>query len=149
MAVNNKQLMAMRKLGYSDADIQQMLADDKRIDRGEVLEWDLSPEEHKKAMKYANVQEKTPKKAEKPAESGEKSAKKCGTAYNFDTSTKKRKENPTKEGLITKIFHFLCEMSEFSVENVEILNKERKILFRIGEDWYSFTLTKHRTRPTS
>lgn len=146
MAVSNKQLMAMRKLGYSDEDIQQMLADDKRIDKGEILDWDLSPEEHKKAMKYANVTEKNPKKT---AESAEKGAKKGGTAYNFDTSTKKRKENPTKEGLITKIYNFLREMSEFSVENVEILNKERKILFKIGEDWYSFTLTKHRTKPTS
>ena len=76
----------------------------------------------------------------KPEKSGE-------TAYNFDNSGKKRKENPTKEGIITKIFNFLCGLSEFSIENVEILNKERKILFRIGEDWYSFTLTKHRTKP--
>lgn len=146
MAVSNKQLTAMRKLGYSDADIQQMLADDKRIDRGEVLEWDLSPEEHKKAMKYANSDEK---KRKTPEKTEEKTKKNGITAYNFDTSTKKRKENPTKEGIITKIYHFLCEMSEFSVENVEILNKERKVLFRIGEDWYSFTLTKHRTKPTS
>ena len=63
MAVSNKQLTAMRKAGYSDEEIQQMLADDKRVDRGEVLEWDMSTEEHKKAMKYANVTDKTPKKS--------------------------------------------------------------------------------------
>ena len=88
MAVNNKQLTAMRKLGYTDAQIQEMLADKRRIDRGEILEWDLPPEEHKKAMKYANSDEKK----KKSAEIDEKSAKKGKTAYNFDTSGKKRKE---------------------------------------------------------
>ena len=116
MAID-KRIEACRKLGMSDEEIQQMLDEDNRIDRGEVMDWDLSEEEHKKAMKYANSDEK------------------------------KRKENPTKEGIISKIFTFLCGLSEFSVENVEILNKERKVMFKIGEDWYSFTLTKHRTKP--
>lgn len=139
----------MKTLRCSKEEAEAIMAEDKQIDRGEILEWDLSPEEHKKAMKYANVQEKNTKKSEKPAETAEKSAKKGGTAYNFDTSGKKRKENPTKEGIISKFYHFLCEMSEFSIENVEILNKERKVMFKIGEDWYSITLTKHRTKPTS
>ena len=129
MAVD-KRIEACRKLGMSEEEIKAMLDEDKRIDRGEVMDWDLSPEEHKKAMKYANSDEK---KRQKPAES--------------DNTGKKRKENPTKEGIISKIFTFLCGLSEFSIENVEILNKERKILFKIGEDWYSFTLTKHRTKP--
>ena len=129
MAVD-KRIEACRKLGMSEEEIREMLEEDKRIDRGEVMDWDLSEEEHKNAMKYANSDENTRKK---PAES--------------DNTGKKRKENPTKEGIISKIFTFLCGLSEFSVENVEILNKERKILFRIDEDWYSFTLTKHRTKP--
>lgn len=137
MAVNNKQLMAMKKLGYTDEQIQQMLMDDKRIDRGEVLEWDLSPEEHKKAMKYANSQEKTKKK---PAES----EKKSGTAYNFDTSTKKRKENPTKSNIISAIFQFLTEISTLCPENVEITNKERQIAFTIGENAFELTLVQKR-----
>lgn len=137
MAVSNKQLMAMRKLGYTDAQIQQMLADDKAIDRGEVFDWDLPPEEHKKAMKYANVQEKTPKKEEKPAKKG-------GTAYNFDTSTKKRKENPTKANIISAIFQFLTEMSALCPENVEITNKERQIAFQIGENAFELTLVQKR-----
>lgn len=139
--VSNKQLMAMRKLGYSDADIQQMLADDKRIDRGEVLEWDLSPEEHKKAMKYANSQEKTKKTAEKPAESAKNGGK---TAYNFDTSTKKRKENPTKAGIIAAIAKFLAEYSILCPENVEITNKERQIAFTIGDNAFELTLVQKR-----
>lgn len=129
MAVD-KRIEACRKLGMSEEEIREMLDEDKRIDRGEVMDWDLSEEEHKKAMKYANSDEK---KRQKSAES--------------DNTGKKRKENPTKEGIISKIFTFLCGLSEFSVENVEILNKERKVMFKIGEDWYSFTLTKHRTKP--
>lgn len=137
MAVNNKQLMAMKKLGYTDEQIQQMLTDDKRIDRGEVLEWDLSPEEHKRAMKYANSQEKIKKT---PAES----AKKGGTAYNFDTSTKKRKENPTKSNIISAIFQFLTEISTLCPENVEITNKERQISFECAGNTYELTLVQKR-----
>lgn len=141
MAISNKQLTAMRKLGYTDAQIQQMLADDKRIDRGEILEWDLSAEEHKKAMKYANVTEKTPKKSEKPTENGKKST---GTAYNFDTSTKKRKENPTKGNFIALLATILAKTAEFGAENVEITNKERQIAFTIGENAYELTLVQKR-----
>ena len=60
--------MAMKKAGMTDAEIQQVLLDDKAVDRGQVMEWDLSPEEHKKAMKYANSDEKK----KKTAENGEK-----------------------------------------------------------------------------
>ena len=71
MAVSNKQLMAMKKAGMTDAEIQQVLLDDKAVDRGQIMEWDLPPEEHKKAMKYANSDEKK----KKTAENGEKRAK--------------------------------------------------------------------------
>ena len=137
MAVSNKQLTAMRKLGYTDEQIQQMLADDKRVDRGEILDWDLSAEEHKKAMKYANSTEKT-KKTE------EKSKKNSPTAYNFDTSTKKRKENPTKANIIALLATILCENDDFSAENVDITNKERQIAFSVGENAFELTLVQKR-----
>lgn len=144
MAVSNKQLMAFRKLGYSDAEIQQMLMDDKAVDRGEHMEWDLTPEEHKKAMKYANSTEKTKKKAEKPADSAEKGTKKGGTAYNFDTSTKKKKENPTKANIIALLATILTENGDFSAENVEITNKERQIAFTVGDNSFELTLVQKR-----
>ena len=137
MAVSNKQLTAMRKAGYTDEEIQQMLADDKRVDRGEILEWDMSAEEHKKAMKYANVTEKKPK-------TEEKTDKKGGTAYNFDTSQRKRKENPTKAGIIAEIATFLLHNAGFAPENVEITNKERQIAFQIGENSFELTLVQKR-----
>ena len=140
MAISNKQLMAMKKLGYSDEEIQQMLADDKAVDRGESMEWDLTPEEHKKAMKYANSTEKKVK----PAEKAEKSAKKGATAYNFDTSTKKKKENPTKANIIALLATILTENGDFSAENVEITNKERQIAFVVGENAFELTLVQKR-----
>lgn len=133
----DKQLTAMRKLGYTEEQIQQMLMDDKRIDRGEILEWDLSPEEHKKAIKYANSDEKKKKTAEK-------SVKKGGTAYNFDTSTKKRKENPTKANIIALLATILTENGDFCAENVEITNKERQIAFVVGENAFELTLVQKR-----
>lgn len=137
MAVSNKQLTAMRKLGYSDEDIQQMLADDKRVDRGEILEWDMSTEEHKKAMKFANVTDKKPKPEEN-------APKKGATAYNFDTSTKKRKENPTKANIIAELATFLLQNATFEPENVEIANKERQITFKIGDTAFDLTLIQKR-----
>ena len=133
----DKQLTAMRKLGYTEEQIQQMLADDKRIDRGEILEWDLSPEEHKKAIKYANSDEKKKKTEEKPTKKG-------GTAYNFDTTTKKRKENPTKANIIALLATILTENGDFCAENVEITNKERQIAFVVGENAFELTLVQKR-----
>ena len=125
----DKRLEAAMKLGMSREDAEAMLAEDKRIDRGEVMEWDLPPEEHKKAMKYANSDEKK---------------KKAPTAYNFDTSKKKRKENPTKAGIIAELAKFLAENSEFATENVEIPNKERMISFKIGDNAFELTLVQKR-----
>ena len=137
MAVSNKQLTAMRKAGYTDEEIQQMLADDKRVDRGEILEWDMSTEEHKKAMKFANVTDKKPK-------TEENAPKKGATAYNFDTSTKKRKENPTKANIIAELATFLLQNATFEPENVEIANKERQITFKIGDTAFDLTLIQKR-----
>ena len=137
MAVTNKQLMAMKKLGYSDAEIQQMLADDKAVDRGQSMEWDLSPEEHKKAMKYANSDEKK----KKTADSGEKKGK---TTYNLDATGKKKKENPTKANIIALLATILTENSDFCAENVEITNKERQIAFVVGDNAFELTLVQKR-----
>lgn len=137
MAVDNKQLMAMKKLGYSDAEIQQMLLDDKLIDRGQIMEWDLPPEEHKKAMKYANSEEKK----KKIAENGEKKGK---TAYNLDATGKKKKENPTKANIIALLATILTENGDFCAENVEITNKERQIAFVVGENAFELTLVQKR-----
>ena len=137
MAVSNKQLMAMKKAGMTDEEIQQVLLDDKAVDRGQIMEWDLPPEEHKKAMKYANSDEKK----KKTVENGEKKGK---TAYNLDATGKKKKENPTKANIIALLATILTENGDFSAENVEITNKERQIAFTVGENAFELTLVQKR-----
>ena len=137
MAISNKQLMAMKKAGMTDAEIQQVLLDDKAVDRGQIMEWDLSPEEHKKAMKYANSDEKK----KKTADSGEKKSK---TTYNLDATGKKKKENPTKANIVALLATILTENCDFSAENVEITNKERQIAFTVGENAFELTLVQKR-----
>ena len=100
---------------------------DKSIDRGERMDFDLPIEKEKEAKKMANVTER-----------------KRPTVYNFDTSNKKRKENPTKSGIISEIAKFLQEQSENAVEAVNITNPERQIAFTIGENSYELTLVQKR-----
>ena len=107
----------------------EIFLSDKAIDRGERMPFDLDPETEKMAKKMANVQERK---------------RKAPTVYNFDTSTKKRKENPTKSGIIAEIAKFLQENSENACENVIITNAERQISFTIGENTYEFTLVQKR-----
>ena len=134
----------MRKLNYSDAQIEEMLEDDKATDKGVIHEWDLSPEEHKKAMKYANVDEH--KKPAKPAEPTTATERKAPTVYNWNTEGKKRAENVTKVELIAVLAQFLTENPNLGCENVEIVNKQGKISFNVGEDSFSFSLTQHRKK---
>ena len=88
-------------------------------------------------MKYANSDEKKKK-------TPEKTAKKGGTAYNFDTTGKKRKENPTKANIIALLATILTENGDFCAENVQITNKERQIAFTVGENAFELTLVQKR-----
>lgn len=65
----------MRSLKCSRAEAEEILAEDKKIDRGEAVDFDLSAEEHKRAMKNANTGTREPK-GEKTAKSREKTRKK-------------------------------------------------------------------------
>lgn len=110
----------MRNLKCSREEAEQILADDKAIDRGERMEFDLSPEAEKQAKKYANT----------------------GTRQtNGQKTERKRKENPTKATVIAEIAQFLTENG---YDSIEILNKERQIAFKIGENAYELTLVQKR-----
>jgi hypothetical protein len=110
----------MKNLKCSKAEAEQILADDKRIDRGERVEFDLDPEAEKRAKKYANTGTRTAK---------------------TEKTARKPKENPTKEGVIAEIADFLTENG---YNSVEITNKTRQIAFKIGEDAYELTLIAKR-----
>lgn len=122
---NDKRVIAMRKMGYSDFQIEEILEDDKAVDRGEIMPWDLSAEEHKKAMKQANTDEH-----KKP------------TVYKFEK--RERKANMPKQEIINGIFEFLTKNCAFCPENVAILNKERQISFDYAGEKFEITLTQKR-----
>ena len=112
----------MKVLGLTEEEALQVIADDKAIDRGERMSFDLDKETEKQAKKYANV----------------------GTRKTTEKVAKNRKENPTNATVITEIFKFLNENAEISAENVVILNKERQISFKIGDNSFELTLTQKR-----
>lgn len=139
MAIEKKETQKeriMRILRKTPEEADAILAADKDVDRGIQQEWDLSPEEHKKAMKYANVTDRKDPKPEK-AEGG----KKAPTVFNFDTTKRERKANPTKGGIIEALHQFLTESG---YEGVEITNKERQIKFKVGENDFELTLVQKR-----
>ena len=116
----------VRVLGVTEAEADEILACDKKIERGkERMDFDLDPETEKMAKKFANAGER-----KKP--------------IMFDGKARQRKENPTKSGIITELATFLTENSEFATENVEITNKERQIAFKIGGETFELTLVQKR-----
>lgn len=114
-----EQEKAMRKLGLTDAEIAELLAFDKQVDRMKDSEVnaDLTAEQQK-AVKKARQADRAP------------------TAYKF--SKRERKADNEKAEIIAKI-------AEIFGNSAEIVNKEREISLKIGENDYSITLTKHRS----
>ena len=114
----------MKALDIPEAEAIQLVIDDKSVDRGEKL-FELSAEQKKVAKKYAGT------------------GTKKRTVYKFDT-TKKKKENPVKQKIITEIERFLNENSKICAENVQIINAERQIFFQIDSNDYELTLVQKR-----
>ena len=50
---NDEQIFAMRRLGMTEEEIEDILRCDKEIDRGKRMDFDLDPETEKMAKKYA------------------------------------------------------------------------------------------------
>ena len=110
----------MNGLKCSREEAEQILADDKAIDRGERMSFDLDKETEKQAKKWANT----------------------GTRQtNGEKTERKRKENPTKATIIAEIANFLTENG---YEMVEITDKERQIALKVGENAFELTLVQKR-----
>lgn len=120
----NQMERIMRILSCNEQEAKQIMADDKAIDRGERMPWDLTPEQEKAAKKYANATEH--KKSENAA-------------------PRVRKENPTKAAAITAIAKCL---EECGYETVTITNPERVISFAFGGDNYEVVLQQKRKPKT-
>lgn len=127
----------MAILNVSRAEAEEIVAEDERIDR--LTMGELKEECGEEA--WAVMKEMTStgeRKTAKTAENQPKTGKKAPTNFKFDTKPKKKDDE--KEDFIAK----LAEMLGNVVENVEIANPNREICFKIGENEYSLTLTKHR-----
>lgn len=98
---------------------------DMSLKDGVKAEHDLSQAQQEIARKFAHT-----------------GTRKAPTAFKF--TKRERKPNATKGGIIEELSRFLAENSDFSVENVEIVNKERQIAFTIGGDKFELTLVQKR-----
>lgn len=112
--------MKIYKISYDEA--KQLVEDDIKVDKGEPLEWDLTPEQKK-------VQ---------------KQALKTGTRQVKEKVKRERKENPTKKNIICEIAELLNKGDVYS--NVEITNSERQIAFTVGESKFELTLVQKRDK---
>ena len=115
--------LIMQNLGLTSEEADQLLADDKAIDKGEKMPFDLTAEQQKVAKTFTVSTTKT---------------KKAPTVYKFE---RKKTENVPKAEIIAKIEQLLTENG---YENVKILNKERQIAFTNGENDFEITLTQKR-----
>ncbi len=112
-------------LHCSDEEARDIIEYDKKVERGEKTEYDLTDEQKKVAAKYTRT-----------------GTRKAPTVYNF--TPRKRKPNATKAGIITELTEFLSTNSQFSIEDLEAVKPERIITFRVGENKFELTLTQKR-----
>ncbi len=108
----------MKNLKSSREEAIALLADDKAVEQGKPMSFDLPPDKAKVARQYAH----------------------CGTRKATETKSKK-KENATKMAIINQIYGFLTENG---YKKCEIANKDREITFYIGDISYSVMLIEHR-----
>ena len=114
----NKQIEAMKRLGMSEAEIADVLESDKRIDKGEKL-FELTAEQKQ----------------------AEKKAKGTGTRTVYNFQKRERKADNDKREIIQCIDDALCSL----VDNVEVTNPEREILFTYNGKKYKIVLSAPRS----
>lgn len=109
-------------LKCTEAEAIEILEADIKIDRGERMEFDLSKEAEKTAIKDAH---KGYTERKKP------------TVYKFDK--RERKVNQTKKDIIEYLFECFKDY-----ENVAVTNAERQIKFSANGNDYELTLVQKR-----
>lgn len=117
------QLENLMKLGLTEAEAKQVLEDDKRIDRGEKMPFDLSKEQEKATRGYRQSDRKKPMVP--------------------DLKPRERKPNNDKRYLIDAIEEMLTT-SEVQADEVVITNPERQIDFTYNGVKYRVVLSAPR-----
>jgi hypothetical protein len=123
------QIQKLRKLGLSEEEIQQVLADDKRIDKGEKL-FELTAEQEKASKKARQFD-----RNKKP------------TVYKLDNEKGKRskKSDDDKQFLIEAVMCGLADVAGIAGETVEVVNPEREIIFNFRDKKYKIVLSAPRS----
>jgi hypothetical protein len=116
----------MKSLGISKEEAEQLYEDDKADFIGE--EGEQMTQKAKTVRRYEQSGEK---KVRKPRE---------------------KKIDPEKVRLIELLNyclmhpHYIDDELPFSIEGVSVANEQKEIVFNVGENEYSVTLTKHRLK---
>ena len=117
------QIVALAKLGLTDEEIKQVLADDKRIDKDEKL-FELSAEQEREAKKARNVG-------------------RAPTAYKF--TKRERKPDEDKKVLCQTMIEALIEAGMIDNSTLHIENIEREFLFKHNGRKYKVVLSAPRS----
>jgi ribosomal protein S19 len=110
----------MEALDISYEEAKELVEDDERVDRGESLPWDLTPEQMKVSKKARQADHAKPKEKVK----------------------KEKKENVIKKEIIENIFNLINE----NYENATVENDERMIAFSVGDENFEITLVQKRKK---
>ena len=113
----------MKGLHCDRSEAEDVYNYDKKIDKDEKTEFDLTPEQQKVARTFTKT-----------------GTRKTPTTYNW--TKRERKENLTKAELIAKLAEFLSD----KVDNMNITNKERQIAFNFNNESYELTLVQKRKK---
>lgn len=116
----------MAGLKCSEAEAREVYAYDCQVDAGDKTEHDLPADKAKVAQKFAHT-----------------GTRKKPTVYDW-SKPRQRKGNATKGGIVAELAEFLEKNSQFSIEDLQIKNKERLISFKIGAETYELTLIQKR-----
>ena len=122
----------MRGLNCTEAEAKEIYEIDNAIDHNEPMDFDLTAEQKKVAQAYTRTGTRKATEKGKMKETG------------LNLTKRERKPNELKGLIISQIFNFLGENSEFSAEKVEIVNKERQISFSVGDRNFELTLVEKR-----
>lgn len=109
-------------LGCSIFEAKQIIEADKKIDKGQEVDFGLSKEDEKKALKFANVPVH-----KKP--------------MILNLQKKQPKPDETKENVIQQLFEFL---NDKGFAETTILNKSKLISFKIANETFELNLIRKR-----
>lgn len=113
------QLDNLMKLGLSEAEAKQVLEDDKKIDRGEKMPFDLTKEQEKETRKYRQADRKP---------------------FVPNLTKRERKPNEAKREIIQILDEALTDIAD----NVVVTNVERQIDFVMDGVKYRVVLSAPR-----